>query len=48
MVIGFEKAQKEKLPNLQDRFGDSEAVQKALAKIYRNGLAKYSNLWKQA
>lgn len=38
MVMGLEKVQKEKLPKLQDRFGDNEAVQKALAKSYRNGL----------
>lgn len=38
MVIRFEKLQKEKLPKLQDRFGDSETVQKVLAKIYRNDL----------
>lgn len=38
MVIGFEKAQKEMLPKLQDKFGDSEAVQKALTKDYQAGL----------
>lgn len=38
MVIGFEKAQKEMLPKLQDKFGDSEAVQKALTKNYQTGL----------
>lgn len=38
MVIRLEKLQKEKLPKLQDRFGDSETVQKVLAKIYRNDL----------
>lgn len=38
MVIGLEKIQKEKLPKLQDRFGDSETVQKSLAKSYQNGL----------
>jgi hypothetical protein len=39
MIIGLEKVQQEKLPKLQDGFGDSEAVQKALAKSYQNGLA---------
>ncbi|CQR73434.1 hypothetical protein SOV_52080 [Sporomusa ovata DSM 2662] len=38
MIIGLEKVQKEKLPKLQDKFGDSEAVPKALTKIYANGL----------
>lgn len=38
MVIGLETVQKEKLPKLQDKFGDSEAVQKALTKVYKNGL----------
>lgn len=38
MIIGLEKVQKEKLPKLQDRFGDSEAVQKAITKIYKSGL----------
>ncbi|TWH51952.1 hypothetical protein [Sporomusa sp. KB1] len=38
MIIGLEKVQKERLPKLQDKFGDSEAVQKALTKSYRDGL----------
>lgn len=38
MIIGLEKIQKEKLPKLQDKFGDSETVQKALTKINKNGL----------
>lgn len=38
MVIGLENVQKEKLPKLQDKIGDSEAVQIALTRIYKNGL----------
>lgn len=38
MIIGLEAMQKEKLPKLQDKFGDNEAVQKVLAKSYKNGL----------
>ena len=38
MIIGLEAVQKEKLPKLQDKFGDNEAVQKVLAKSYKNGL----------
>lgn len=40
MIVGLETVQKEKLPKLQDQFGDSEAVQKALVKSYRNGLTR--------
>lgn len=42
MVIGLDKVQKDKLPKLQDKFGDSEAVQKALTKIYKSGLTNQS------
>lgn len=38
MVIGLEKVQNEKLPKLQDKFADAEAVQKALAKGYKIGI----------
>ena len=38
MIIGLEAVQQEQLPKLQDKFGDNEAVQKALAKSYKNGL----------
>lgn len=38
MIIGLEKVQKERLLKLQDKFDDSEAVQKILAKSYKNGL----------
>lgn len=38
MVVGLEKVQREKLPALQDKFGNSEAVQTVLAKNYRKGL----------
>lgn len=38
MVIELEQLQKNKLMKLQDKFGDSEAVQKALIPIYKNGL----------
>lgn len=38
MVVGLEKVQREKLPALQDKFGDSKAVQNVLAKNYQKGL----------
>lgn len=38
MVIGLEKVQKEKLLKLQDRFANSEVVQKTLIKGYQNGM----------
>lgn len=37
MVIGLEKVQQEKLPAMQDKFADNEAVQKAIDKRYQNG-----------
>lgn len=36
MIIGLEKVQKAKLPKLQDKFADSEAVQKNLTQGYKN------------
>jgi len=42
MVIGLDKAQKDKLPKQQEKFGNSEAVQKALTKIYWSGLTEQS------
>ncbi|EGO64903.1 hypothetical protein [Acetonema longum] len=38
MVIELEKLQQERLPELQDKFSDSETVQKILAKSYWDGL----------
>ena len=38
MVIELDKVQKNKLPKMQDKFGDSEAVQNALTTIYKKGL----------